>query len=151
MSITITAISTGTLRLKPTFLEGSPNHGGTIGLIWAISRYQGWTAPLPMWSWIIETSTERLLIDAGARPGATGGPTRTRFDISPEHGLRAELSRRDLRPQDFDRVLLTHLHGDHVGGLAAFDSRRVWVARAEWAPVARFPGRLLRFLTAPVP
>jgi glyoxylase-like metal-dependent hydrolase (beta-lactamase superfamily II) len=48
-------------------------------------------------------------------------------------------------------VLLTHLHGDHVGGLDLFDHRRVWVARAEWAPVANFPGRLMRFLTAPVP
>jgi glyoxylase-like metal-dependent hydrolase (beta-lactamase superfamily II) len=62
-----------------------------------------------------------------------------------------ELARLGLRPRDFDRVMLTHLHGDHVGGLAAFDASRVWVARAEWAPVARFPGRWLRFLTAPVP
>jgi hypothetical protein len=29
----ITPLSTGTLRLKPTFLEGSPAHGGTLGLI----------------------------------------------------------------------------------------------------------------------
>lgn len=151
MSIKITAVSTGTLQLKPTFLEGSPAHGGSFGLIRALRRDPHWTPPLPMWSWIIETPTERLLIDAGGRPGATGGPTRTRFDISPEQGLVPELARRGFKPDDFDRVLLTHLHGDHVGGLAAFDSRRVWVARSEWTPVARFPGRLLRFLTAPVP
>ena len=147
----ITALSTGVLRLKPTFLEGSPAHGGTLGLIRALGRDPGWTAPLPMWAWIIETGTERILVDTGARPGAGGGPTRTRFDIAADQGLVPELARRGLAPGDFDRVLLTHLHGDHVGGLAAFDRRRVWVARSEWAPVARFPGRLLRFLTAPVP
>ncbi|HEX3233886.1 MAG TPA: N-acyl homoserine lactonase family protein [Gemmatimonadales bacterium] len=147
----ITALSTGVLELKPTFLEGSPAHGGPVGLIRALGRDPRWTAPLPMWSWIIETGTERILVDAGARPGARGGPTRTRFHISSDQALVPELARRGLTPGDFDRVLLTHLHGDHVGGLAAFDQRRVWVARSEWAPVARFPGRLLRFLTAPVP
>lgn len=147
----ITAVSTGTLQLKPTFLEGSPAHGGPLGLIRALGRDPGWTAPLPMWSWIIETGTERILVDAGGRPGMGGGVTRTRFDIAPDHALVPALAQRGFAPGDFDRVLLTHLHGDHVGGLAAFDQRRVWVARAEWAPVAHFPGRLLRFLTAPVP
>lgn len=51
------------------------------------------------------------------------------------------------------RLKPTFLDGSpsYVGGLAAFDQRRVWVSRSEWAPVARFPGRMLRFLTAPVP
>jgi N-acyl homoserine lactone hydrolase len=149
-SIKITPLSTGTLQLKPTFLEGSPAHGGPLGLIGALWRDQGWTGPLPMWSWIIETGNERILVDAGARPGATGGVTRTRFHISPEQALVAKLARRGFKPADFDRVLITHLHGDHIGALAEFDPRRVWVSKAEWQPVAHFPGSLLRFMTAPV-
>ena len=149
-SIRITALSTGTLQLKPTFLEGSPSHGGPLGLIRDIWRDPRWTRPLPMWSWIIETGTELILVDAGARPGATGGVTKTRFDISPDQALVPELARRGFRPADFDRVLLTHLHGDHVGALAEFDPQRVWVAKSEWQPVAHFPGSLLRFMTAPV-
>jgi len=146
----IEAISTGTLRLKPTFLEGSPAHGGPLGLIRSLWRDDRFTQPLPMWAWIVDTGDERILIDAGARPGASGGVTRTSFEISPEQTLVAELARCGLTPAEFDRVVLTHLHGDHVGGLAAFDPQRVWVARDEWSPVARFPGRLLRPLVAPV-
>ena len=146
----ITALSTGTLQLKPVFLEGSPAHGGPFGLIRDLRRDQGWTKPLPMWSWIVETNSERILIDAGARPGASGGVTRTRFDITQEQALVPQLARLGLQPRDFDRVLLTHLHGDHVGALPAFDARRVWVSRAEWAPVAHFPGSLMRPLKAPV-
>jgi N-acyl homoserine lactone hydrolase len=146
----ITGVTTGTLQLKPTFLEGSPAHGGPLGLIRSLWRDARFTPPLPMWAWIVETATERILVDAGARPGSGGGVTRTTFQISPEQALVPELARRGLKPSDFDRVVLTHLHGDHVGGLAAFDPERVWVARAEWAPVARFPGRLLRPMTAPV-
>ncbi|HEY4671446.1 MAG TPA: N-acyl homoserine lactonase family protein [Gemmatimonadaceae bacterium] len=149
-SIRITALSTGTLRLKPTFLEGSPAHGGPLGLIRSLWRDPRFTAPLPMWSWIIETGNERILVDAGARPGATGGVTRTSFDISPEQTLSEELARAGFEPGDFDRLLLTHLHGDHVGGLDLFDPRRVFVSKAEWDPVAHFPGSLLRFMTAPV-
>lgn len=147
----ISALTTGTLQLKPVFLEGSPAHGGPFGLILDLRRDEEWTGPLPMWSWIIETGKELILIDAGGRPGASGGVTRTRFHISPEQALVPELARRGFKPGDFDKVLLTHLHGDHVGGLSAFDSRRVWVPKPEWAPVAHFPGRLLRPLTAPVP
>jgi N-acyl homoserine lactone hydrolase len=149
-SIKITPVSTGTLQLKPTFLEGSTSHGGPLGLIRDLWRDPRFTAPLPMWSWIIETGSELILVDAGARPGATGGVTRTAFDISPAEALVPQLARLGFKPDDFDRVVLTHLHGDHVGALVAFDPRRVWVAEAEWAPVARFPGSLLRFMTAPV-
>ena len=34
----IIGVSTGTLQLKPTFLEGSPAHGGAFGLIRGIAR-----------------------------------------------------------------------------------------------------------------
>jgi len=149
-SIKITALSTGTLQLKPTFLEGSPAHGGPLGLIRALWRDGDFTKPLQMWSWIIETGNELILIDAGARPGASGGVTRTRFNISADEALVPKLARRGFRPGDFDRVLLTHLHGDHVGALADFDAKRVWVAKPEWDPVAHFPGSLLRPMTAPV-
>ena len=147
----ITPITTGTLQLKPVFLEGSPNHGGTLGLILAIARDPGYTPSLPMWSWIVETDRERILIDAGAAPGASGGPTRTKFDVAASQTLVDELARQRLKPGDIDRVFLTHMHGDHVGGLSAFDPDRVWVSRTEWGPVARFPGSLMRPLLAPVP
>jgi len=146
----ITAVTTGTLQLKPTFLEGSPAHGGPFGLIRSLWRDPRFTQPLPMWAWIVETGTERILIDAGGAPGATGGVTKTKFSISADQSLVAELARLGFAPGDFDRVLLTHLHGDHVGGLPEFDSRRVWVARSEWGPVAKFPGRLMRPMVAPV-
>jgi glyoxylase-like metal-dependent hydrolase (beta-lactamase superfamily II) len=147
----IIPITTGTLQLKPTFLEGSPAHGGPLGLIRDLMRDPRFTPSLPMWAWIIETGTERMLIDTGMRRGGGGGPTRTKFTMGPDQDLAGELARAGFRPSDFGRVLMTHLHGDHVGGLDLFDDDRVWVARPEWAPVAKFPGRLMRFLTAPVP
>src|SRR4051812_50215277 len=96
----ITAVTTGTLQLKPTFLEGSPAHGGPVGLIRSLWRDSRFTGPLPMWAWIIDTGTQRILVDAGARPGASGGVTRTRFRISPDEALVPMLARQGLRPDD---------------------------------------------------
>src|SRR5215510_2709443 len=76
-SIRIFGVTTGTLQLKPTFLEGSPAHGGPFGLIVALRRDTKFTPPLPMWAWVIETPTERILIDAGGRSGINGGVTGT--------------------------------------------------------------------------
>src|SRR5262245_56350538 len=77
-SIRILGVTTGTLQLKPTFLEGSPAHGGPLGLILALRRDAAFTSPLPMWAWWIETETERILIDAGGRSGMQGGVYRLR-------------------------------------------------------------------------
>ena len=49
---------TGTLQLKPTFLDGSPAHGGSIGLIRSLWRDARFTRALPMWAWIVETGSE---------------------------------------------------------------------------------------------
>src|ERR1041385_7391264 len=101
----ITPFTTGALELKPTFLDGSPSHGGALGFIFALGRDPGFTPPLPMWSWIIETGTERILIDAGGNSRSGGGVTKTRFSISRDQEIIPELARHGLAPKDFDRVL----------------------------------------------
>jgi DNA-binding transcriptional ArsR family regulator len=57
-SMQITPLTTGTLQLKPAFLEGSPAHGGPLGLIRSLWRDARFTQPLLMWAWIVETGTE---------------------------------------------------------------------------------------------
>ena len=76
-----------------------------MGLILALRRDPAFTDPLPMWAWVVETGKERILIDAGGRPGIGGGVTGTRFQIKPEQDLVRELAHHGLRPEDIDRVL----------------------------------------------
>ena len=45
----ISALTTGTLQLKPTFLDGSPAHGGSLGLIGSLWRDSRFTASTPSW------------------------------------------------------------------------------------------------------
>jgi len=75
---------------------------------------------LPMWTsvntFLINTGKQLVLVDTGTgdrSPGATTG-----------HML-SNLEAAGYRPEQVDAVLLTHMHGDHDGGLTA-DGRRVF-------------------------
>lgn len=66
-------------------------------------------------SFLIDTGTRRILIEAGA--GRLFGPCCGR--------LPAMLKAAGYAPESIDAVLLTHVHGDHSGGLTV-DGRRVF-------------------------
>ena len=47
--------------------------------------------------------------------------------------LTARLAERDIAPSDIDRIILSHLHFDHVGGNEEVPDARVIVHQSEWA------------------
>jgi glyoxylase-like metal-dependent hydrolase (beta-lactamase superfamily II) len=77
-------------------------------------------------AFLVHTGQRLILIDAGAA---------TRF--GPALGnVRNNLQSAGYRPEDIDTILLTHMHGDHVCGLAdkgeaVFPWATVWVAKEE--------------------
>jgi glyoxylase-like metal-dependent hydrolase (beta-lactamase superfamily II) len=62
-------------------------------------------------AFLINTGTKLVLIDSGA--GALFGPTLGKLQTS----LRAA----GYQPEQVDEIYITHMHGDHVGGLSAGD------------------------------
>jgi glyoxylase-like metal-dependent hydrolase (beta-lactamase superfamily II) len=123
----------------------------------------GWlTAPAGMWrrgddldrqlripipAYVIETADERILVDTGLHPAAAEDPGR-RFGSSDAVGLfRFELDQSVADQLDLTtitKVVLTHLHFDHAGGLALMPSsvpivlqRREWDAAHDAAAVAK--------------
>lgn len=60
-------------------------------------------------AYLINTGTKLVLIDSGA--GALFGPTLGR--------LAANIKAAGYQPEQVDEIYITHMHGDHVGGLAA--------------------------------
>jgi N-acyl homoserine lactone hydrolase len=89
----------------------------------------------PVPAYLIETDTERILVDAGLNPGATSDPGG--FYGRPEAGLfRLELERsiaEQLDASTLTRIVLTHLHFDHAGGLALLPaSVPIVIQRREW-------------------
>lgn len=84
--------------------------------------------------WLVRTPDETLVVDAGPgdpeRAAAAGHPPLAR---PPAERTAAALRAHGVDPADIARVVLTHLHWDHVGGLRDFPNARFLVQAAELA------------------
>lgn len=72
------------------------------------AAHQALPVELSINCYLIDTGSKRILVDTGAGElfGATSGR------------LVANLHAAGYRPEDIDAILLTHIHGDHSGGLS---------------------------------
>ena len=103
------------------------------------------TIRFPIPAYLIETDTERILLDTGLHPAAVKdpqdyyGPQAGLFTFEQELNIAEQLDVSTLT-----RVVLTHLHFDHAGGLGLLPAdipivvqRREWEAGQDAAAVKR--------------
>jgi glyoxylase-like metal-dependent hydrolase (beta-lactamase superfamily II) len=90
--------------------------------------------PVPVY--VIETASERILVDTGLNPAAIADPAAyyERPDVFSFSALEQEQSvAEQLDVSTLTKVVLTHLHWDHVGGLSLIPaSVALVIQRAEW-------------------
>jgi N-acyl homoserine lactone hydrolase len=101
----------------------------------------------PVPAYVVETETERILIDTGLHPGACadgtahygGSPTMSLFSLELDRPVAEQVD-----PATITKIVLTHLHYDHVGGLSLLPpdipivvQRREWEAGGDPAAVER--------------
>lgn len=114
-----------------------------------------WTEPLPIYAWVIEHPEGILLIDTGESAQVTApgyfpawNPffKNAIFHVQPEQEVGAQLHALGIHPNDVRRVILTHLHFDHVGGLHHFPHSEILVVRKAYQQAAGLLGQALGFL-----
>jgi N-acyl homoserine lactone hydrolase len=91
---------------------------------------------VPVPAYLVETETERILIDTGLHPAAVAD-AEAHYDQPGALALFALEQEQSIADQvdltTLTRVVLTHLHFDHVSGLALIPaSVPVVIQRAEW-------------------
>lgn len=90
--------------------------------------------PVPVY--VLETSTERILIDTGLNPAMVADPS-AHYEGAEKLGLFSFEQEQSVAEQidvrTLTKVVLTHLHWDHVGGLSLIPvSVPVVIQRSEW-------------------
>ncbi|HEY3213647.1 MAG TPA: N-acyl homoserine lactonase family protein [Actinomycetota bacterium] len=141
----VSIVSTGTVQIHP-----EQPFGTRKPLYWWLLTSRQWTAPLPINAYVIEHSKGLILFDTGQdRASVTddsyfpGGFTGylydrlTRFHIGEEDTLTAQLATLGYSPKDVDTAILSHLHEDHIGGLAELKDTDLLVSKAEWGELSK--------------
>ncbi len=142
----IHALSTGTVRLKHSFL-----FAGT-GLMRQPKLFLPgpFSDPMPVHVWVIEHDGRRILVDTGEVAAVNDVPF-ARFDVTESDELPGALKTIGLSPDDIDEVVLTHMHGDHMDG-AVHLNRPVLVQDAEHAYAHSAISRVFaKVLRQPIP
>jgi glyoxylase-like metal-dependent hydrolase (beta-lactamase superfamily II) len=145
---TIHPLSTGTVRIKQAMQRGV---GTGLRRRSGLFRPGAMTGPLPIHVWAIEHDDGLILVDAGEVSTVRDQAFAT-FDVTREQELDRALEAAGFAPADVATVVLTHIHGDHIGGLPHVPQARV-LAGAEELRVARGLGARIarRALHQPLP
>ena len=145
----IHAIQTGTVTIKTRQVQAR-GHGARRQLNMILDRR--WTDPLPIYAFAIEHPEGVIVVDTGetARSTEPGYFPRwhpyyrygLRLQVTPEQEIGPQLARLGIAPGDVRRVVLTHLHTDHAGGLHHFPGIEILVSRADLEVASGLRGRL---------
>jgi glyoxylase-like metal-dependent hydrolase (beta-lactamase superfamily II) len=145
----IHAIQTGTVTIKTRQVAGV-GHGARRQLNMFLDRQ--WSSPLPIYAFAIEHPEGIIVVDTGqtARVNEPGYyPSWHPFyrfglreQVTPEQEIGPQLERVGIAPSDVRRVVLTHMHTDHAGGLHHFPKSEILATRTELDLAAGLRGRL---------
>ncbi len=147
-SIRVSFLSTGTVQVRPS-MKSQPISNQVVIMRRLRSFWDStWSEPMPIGVFLISHPVGPILFDTGesARcndPGFVPGwaPTKrlAKTSISPDEGIVAQLRSRGIEPSTLQAVVLSHLHGDHAGGLqdlvAAAPDVPIYTSKEHWDAV----------------
>lgn len=150
----IHAIQTGSVSIKKKQQVGEGN--GPMRLL-NIFRDDAWTEFLPIYAWVIEHPEGVIVVDTGetakiTQPGYFPGwnpyfKWNVRMNIPPEQEIGPQLHALGIASADVKKVVLTHLHTDHAGGMAAFPQSEFFISEPDYRDAYTWRGPVNGYLT----
>lgn len=148
---TIHLFQTGIVKVK-TSQRSREGSGGLAKVLLG----RTWTEWLPINVWLIEHAEGLFVVDTGetAQAAEPGYFPRwqpyfrlaVRMDVSPEDEIGLQMRSAGMEPEEVSKVILTHLHTDHAGGIAHFPNSEFLVSRREYQNALGFSGMLQGYL-----
>jgi glyoxylase-like metal-dependent hydrolase (beta-lactamase superfamily II) len=157
----VSVVSTGQVQIRPDHVASTWRPTA----VWLLAS-RTWTGPRPINAYGIEHRDGLVLFDTGQdRASVTdpgyfpGGLTGmlynrlARFDIGAQQTLTAGLGRLGYAASDVKTAVISHLHQDHIGGLAELSGADILVSQAEWdtlsSPLPELRGLMRRHIDLP--
>jgi N-acyl homoserine lactone hydrolase len=147
--IKIHAINTGEVTVKRRQVEGK-GPGPLRPLLSMLSRE--WYDTLPIYAWAIEHPEGIFMVDTGEsarsaqpkyfpawHPYYRGS---LKIKVQEHQEVGPQLAALGIKPSDVRKVILTHLHFDHTGGLHHFPDCETLVARKEYKVATSLWGKI---------
>ncbi len=135
--IKVHAIQTGMVQIKMNQIQGKNNHYPKLFNILFAQEWSNW---LPIYAWAIEHPEGIFVVDTGetAKTSQKGYlpfhpyyKLAVRFKVKPEDEIGPQLTKLGLEPKQVKKVIMTHLHTDHAGGLHHFPESEILVDPTE--------------------
>jgi len=146
----IHAIQTGTVLIKKNQVVGKGS--GALRLVNVLFGRDWVQPPVPIYAWVIEHEEGVIVVDTGetARTAEAGYFPRwqpyynlaVRFQVKPEDEVGAQLKQMGIKSKDVTKVILTHMHTDHAGGLHDFPDSTIHVNMPEYKRTRGFQGQI---------
>lgn len=147
----IHAIQTGSVRIKTAQVEG---RGRGLRRRLTVFTDRNWSEWLPTYAWVIDHPEGVIVVDTGqgmhlVESGRSLHPYHrwdVAFRIDREQEIGPQLRALGIGPGDVKRVVLTHLHADHDGGVSHFPQSEILVSPGELRTARGWLGRARGYL-----
>lgn len=119
-------------------------YGTSKPLMWWVLTSKSWVKA-PITAYAIEHRDGLVLFDTGVDPALVSDPGYIsspigrfilkkvfRFHIGPDDALDKQLEAINLKAADVSKVIVSHLHFDHIGGIAHVPQAELLVSKDEW-------------------
>ena len=150
----ILKIQTGKVRIKENQISKSK---GYVPLIFNVLFGKNWADWAPIYAWVIVHEEGVIVVDTGEthKTSVKGYLPKWHpyyalavdFDVKPEDEIGPQLLKLGINPEkDVKKVIMTHMHTDHAGGLHHFPNSEIIIDKNEFKSASGLKGRLAGYL-----
>lgn len=155
----VVPIQTGEVQIKTRQVEA--RFGPRVARVADVLADRNWAPRLPILCFAIEHPDGTIVVDTGESSRANDPGYQPRWHpfvrtserrwVEPAEEMGPQLQSYGIEPDSVERVVMTHMHGDHAGGLSHFPNARILMSATEASMATAKAGPLNGYLNMHYP